>query len=42
MARGMFPIISTLLEQFLLKEVALLAACLMLLLCSLSPRSTAS
>jgi reactive chlorine resistance protein C len=33
-----FPIISTLLEQFLLKDVALLAACLTLLLGSLSPR----
>jgi uncharacterized membrane protein YkgB len=37
-----FPIISTLLEQFLLKDVTLLAACLTLLLASLSPRSTAS
>jgi uncharacterized membrane protein YkgB len=35
-----FPIISTLLEQFLLKDVALLAACLTLLLASLSPRTT--
>ena len=33
-----FPIISTLVEQFLLKDVALLAACLTLLLASLSPR----
>jgi reactive chlorine resistance protein C len=31
-----FPIISTLLEQFLLKDIALLAACLTLLLASLS------
>ncbi len=37
-----FPIISTLLEQFLLKDVALLAACLTLLLASLSPRPAAS
>jgi uncharacterized membrane protein YkgB len=37
-----FPIISTLLEQFLLKDVALLAACLTLLIASLSPRPTAS
>jgi uncharacterized membrane protein YkgB len=37
-----FPIISTLLEQFLLKDVALLAACVTLLLASLSPRATAS
>ncbi|WP_158900185.1 DUF417 family protein [Burkholderia sp. L27(2015)] len=37
-----FPIISTLLEQFLLKDVALLAACLTLLVASLSSRSTAS
>ncbi|MGF6600359.1 putative membrane protein YkgB [Paraburkholderia sp. GAS448] len=37
-----FPIISTLLEQFLMKDVALLAACLTLLLASLSPRSAAS
>jgi uncharacterized membrane protein YkgB len=37
-----FPIISTLLEQFLLKDVALLAACLALLLASLSPRPAAS
>ena len=34
-----FPIISTLLEQFLLKDVALLAACLTLLIGSLSWRS---
>jgi uncharacterized membrane protein YkgB len=33
-----FPIISTLLEQFLLKDVALLAACVTLLIASLSPR----
>jgi uncharacterized membrane protein YkgB len=33
-----FPIISTLLEQFLIKDVALLAACLTLLLASLSSR----
>jgi uncharacterized membrane protein YkgB len=33
-----FPIISTLLEQFLLKDVALLAGCLALLLASLSPQ----
>jgi uncharacterized membrane protein YkgB len=32
-----FPIISTLLEQFLLKDIALLAACFTLLLASLSP-----
>ena len=31
-----FPIISTLLEQFLLKDIALLAACLTLLLASLA------
>jgi uncharacterized membrane protein YkgB len=31
-----FPIISTLLEQFLLKDIALLAACFTLLLASLS------
>jgi uncharacterized membrane protein YkgB len=37
-----FPIISTLLEQFLLKDVVLLAACLTLLLASLTPRYTAS
>jgi reactive chlorine resistance protein C len=36
-----FPIISTLLEQFLLKDVALLAACLTLLLASLSSRPAA-
>jgi uncharacterized membrane protein YkgB len=41
-SRTGFPIISTLLEQFLLKDVALLAACLTLLVASLSPRSTAS
>ena len=35
-----FPIISTLVEQFLLKDVPLLAACLTLLLASLSPRTT--
>jgi reactive chlorine resistance protein C len=35
-----FPIISTLLEQFLLKDVPLLAACLTQLLASLSPRTT--
>lgn len=32
------PIISTLVEQFLIKDVALLAACLTLLLASLAPR----
>ena len=32
-----FPIISTLLEQFLLKDIALLAASFTLLLASLSP-----
>ena len=32
-----FPIISTLLEQFLLKDIALLASSLALLLASLSP-----
>jgi uncharacterized membrane protein YkgB len=37
-----FPIISTLLEQFLLKDVVLLAACLTLLLASLTPRSMVS
>ena len=37
-----FPIISTLLEQFLLKDVALFAACLTLLLASLSPRAAGS
>jgi uncharacterized membrane protein YkgB len=37
-----FPITSTLVEQFLLKDVALLAACLTLLLASLSPRRAAS
>jgi uncharacterized membrane protein YkgB len=37
-----FPIISTLLEQFLLKDVALLAASLTRLLASLSPRPAAS
>ena len=37
-----FPIISTLLEQFLLKDFALLAACLTLLLGSLSLRTTNS
>jgi uncharacterized membrane protein YkgB len=37
-----FPIISSLLEQFLLKDVALLAACLTLLVASLSPRATAA
>jgi len=37
-----FPIISTLVEQFLLKDVALLAACLTLLLASLSPRASAA
>lgn len=36
-----FPIISTLLEQFLIKDVALLAACVTLLIGSLSLRSTA-
>ena len=35
-----FPIISTLLEQFLLKDIALLAASFTLLLASLSPGST--
>lgn len=35
-----FPIISTLLEQFLLKDVALFAGCLTLLLASLSSRTT--
>jgi uncharacterized membrane protein YkgB len=34
-----FPIISTLLEQFLIKDVALLAACLTLLVASLSWRA---
>ena len=37
-----FPIISTLLQQFLLKDVALLAACVTLLLASLSQRPAAS
>lgn len=37
-----FPIISTLEEQFLLKDVALLAACLTLLLASLAPRRQTS
>lgn len=37
-----FPIISTLVEQFLLKDVALLAACLTLLLASLAPRRQTS
>jgi uncharacterized membrane protein YkgB len=37
-----FPIISTLVEQFLIKDVALLAACLTLLLASLSPRRLTS
>ena len=37
-----FPIISTLLEQFLLKDFALLAACLTLFLGSLSLRTTNS
>ena len=32
-----FPIISTLLGQFLMKDIALLAACLTLLLASLAP-----
>ncbi|SDR59194.1 Uncharacterized membrane protein YkgB [Rhizobiales bacterium GAS113] len=36
-----FPIISTLLEQFLLKDVVLLAVCLTLLVASLPPRSAA-
>ena len=37
-----FPIISSLLEQFLLKDVVLLAACLTLLVASLAPRSRAA
>jgi reactive chlorine resistance protein C len=37
-----FPIISSLLEQFLIKDIALLAACLTLLLASLAPPSSAS
>ncbi|WP_206995686.1 DUF417 family protein [Trinickia mobilis] len=36
-----FPIISTLVEQFLIKDVVLLAACLTLLSASLSRRATA-
>jgi uncharacterized membrane protein YkgB len=37
-----FPIISTLVEQFLIKDVALLAACLTLLLASLARRRQTS
>jgi uncharacterized membrane protein YkgB len=37
-----FPLISTLLEQFLLKDVALLAACVTLLIASLSLRTEPS
>ena len=37
-----FPIISTLVEQFLIKDVVLLAACVTLLLASLGPRRQAS
>lgn len=37
-----FPIISTLLEQFLIKDVALLGSCLTLLLASLSSRPAGS
>lgn len=37
-----FPVISTLVEQFLIKDVVLLAACLTLLLASLTPRRRVS
>lgn len=37
-----FPIISTLVEQFLIKDVVLLASCLTLLLASILPRPAAS